>query len=427
MKHLTTKLLFVLLPTVVCLQQSFAQFSIDAQLRNRFELRDGYQKLAAEGSNPAALISQRTRFSLNYTNDFLKLKLTPQDVRLWGDQATLSASGVGDNPSLDLLEAYAEIKLGKSGWISVGRQQLSYDSRRLLGDRNWNQNGIAYDALVLKFAVDDWNLHAGASWNTMTELLSENPYPSARIKSLNFIWLNRKINDRLSLSLLHISSGMTKTDTTSALNFRHTTGIYGEYKTKQFNAWGNIYYQFGKNQKGNNVSAILIDADASYKIGKFTPGIGMGYLSGNKKVIGADEADNLFDPLYGNRHRYFGFIDYFRSFPTNTRQGGLADYYLWLDYRFTKKVSARNTLHSFSLAQTNPGTPSDKGLGVENNLIVKYKFSEWGELEGGYCFFLPTETLKVIQNVKNDKFSQFFYLQLTITPNIFKQNTDSQK
>lgn len=427
MKHLTTKLLFILLLTFLCLQQSFAQFSVDAQLRNRFELRDGYQKLAAEGSNPAALISQRTRLSLNYTNDFLKLKLTPQDVRLWGDQTSLSASGVGDNPSLDLLEAYAEIKLGKSGWISVGRQQLSYDSRRILGDRNWNQNGIAYDALVLKFAQDDWSLHAGASWNTMTELLSDNPYPSARIKSLNFIWLNRKINDRLSLSLLHISSGVTKTDTTSALNFRHTTGIYGEYKTKQFNVWSNLYYQFGKNQKGNKVSALLVDAEASYKIGKFTPGIGLGYLSGNKKLNVAGETDHLFDPLYGNRHRYFGFMDYFRTFTSNTRQGGLADYYLWLDYRFTKKVSARNTLHSFSLAQTNPGTPQEKGLGVENDLIVKYKFSEWGELEGGYCFFLPTETLKVIQNVTNDKFSQFFYLQLTLTPNIFKQNTDFQK
>lgn len=427
MKHLTTKLLLILLPAFLGLQRSYAQFSIDAQLRNRFELRDGYQKLAAEGSNPAVLVSQRTRFSLSYGNDFLKLKLTPQDVRLWGDQATLSSSGVGDNPSLDLLEAYAELKLGKSGWISVGRQQLAYDSRRLLGDRNWNQNSIAYDALVLRLTLNNWNLHTGASWNTMTELLSENPYPTARIKSLNFIWLNRKFNDHLSLSLMHIASGITKTDTTSALNFRQTTGIYGEYKTKQFNAWANLYYQFGKNQKGNNVSAFLIDADASFKTEKLTTGIGLGYLSGNNKTIGTDETDKLFDPLYGNRHRYFGFIDYFRTFTSSTKQGGLADYYLWIDYRFTKKVSARNILHNFSLAQTNPGTPSDKRLGVENDLILKYKFSEWGDLESGYCFFLPTETLKVIQNVEKDKFSQFFYLQLTITPTIFNQTTASEK
>jgi hypothetical protein len=172
---------------------------------------------------------------------------------------------------------------------------------------------------------------------------------------------------------------------------------------------------------------MLIDAEASFKIGKFTTGMGLGYLSGNKKNIGAGETDKLFDPLYGNRHRYFGFMDYFRSFASNTRQGGLADYFPWLDYRFSKKVSARNTFHRFSLAQTNPGTPPTKGLGVENDLIVKYKFSEWGELESGYCFFLPTETLRIIQNVKNDKFSQFIYLQLTLTPNIFKQHPTSEK
>ena len=240
MKHFSVNLISVVLLTFMFVQHGNAQFSIDAQLRNRFEFRDGYQKLATEGSSPPALISQRTRLSFSYENNYLKLKLTPQDVRLWGDQTSINSSGVGDNPSLDLLEAYAEVKIGKSGWISAGRQQLVYDSRRLLGDRNWNQNGIAYDALVLKLNFNQWNLHTGTVWNTMVESLTENLYPSARIKNLNFIWLNRKINDRLNLSFLHISSGITKTDTTSSLNFRHTTGFYGEYKTQPFYIWANI-------------------------------------------------------------------------------------------------------------------------------------------------------------------------------------------
>ncbi|HPG33432.1 MAG: alginate export family protein [Lentimicrobium sp.] len=422
MKHFSVNLISIVLFTVLFVQHGNAQFSIDAQLRNRFELRDGYQKLAAAGSSPTALISQRTRLSFSFENNYLKIKLTPQDVRLWGDQTTLNSTGVGDNPSLDLLEAYAELKIGNAGWISAGRQQLVYDSRRLLGDRNWNQNGIAYDALVMKLNLSHWNLHTGIVWNTMAESLSENLYPSSRIKNLNFFWLNKKINDRLNLSLLHISSGITKTDTTSSLHFRHTTGFYAEYKTKQLNVWANAYYQYGRSQKGNHVSAYLIDADASYKTGEFTTGIGLGYLSGNNQTITTDKTDKLFDPLYGNRHRFFGFIDYFRTFTTHTKQGGLADYYLWLDYKFSKKTSIRNTLHSFALAQTNPATPNDKGLGVENDLILKYKFNEWGDLESGYCFFLPTQTLKTIQNVPDNKFSQFFYLQLTITPNIFKQN-----
>lgn len=427
MNQLLLKLSLVPCFLLLFLTNGKAQFSIDAQLRTRFEIRDGYRKLAANGLNPAVFISQRTRLSFKYENSFLKLKVTPQDVRLWGDQAIQSSTGVGDNPSLDLLEAYAEVKLGNNGWISAGRQQLVYDNRRILGDRNWNQTGIAYDAVVFKLIAEKINIHTGVVWNTLVEPNSENLYPTNRIKSLNYLWANRKINEHFMLSLLHVSSGVTETDTTNSMNFRHTTGLYGEYQSSNLNMWGNAYYQYGKNQKGNHVSAYLIDADVSYKLGKFTPGLGLGYLSGNNSTIGTDDTDNLFDPLYGNRHKFFGAMDFYTSFASQTKQGGLSDLYLWLDYKFSKKVSVRNTTHYFALAQTNPSTPKDKNLGIENDLIVKFKFYEWGELESGYCIYLPTEALKEIQNVPDEKFSQFFYVQLNIALNLFKQTPSLEK
>jgi hypothetical protein len=106
-------------------KSGFAQFTVDAQYRNRFELRDGYKKLASEGATPAAFISQRTRLSFIYENEFLKLRFTPQDVRIWGDEQLSSSTGVfGDYASLDLFEAFVEIKTNENGWLSVGRQQL---------------------------------------------------------------------------------------------------------------------------------------------------------------------------------------------------------------------------------------------------------------------------------------------------------------
>ena len=426
MKLYLVKFTFLIALVFLFIQEISAQFSIDAQLRSRFEIRDGYQKLATEGSNPAFLVSQRTRLSFLYETKFLKLRISPQDVRLWGDQAVMN-TGAGDNASLDLLEAFAEVRISNAVKVSAGRQQLVYDNRRLLGDRNWNQNGIAYDALVFKFLINGWNLHAGASWNNMKDVLTDNLYPATRIKSLNYLWLNRKFNDNLSISLLHISSGITKTDTTNPINFRHTSGLYGEYKNNNFNAWGNFFYQYGKNQKGNKVSAYLIDADASYKFGKFTPGAGLGYLSGNNKTIGQNGTDHLFDNLYGNSHKFFGFMDYYRTFASNTKQGGLADYYLWLDYKFSTKLNIRNITHYFALAKTNQATPTDKELGYENDLILKFKFSDWGDLESGYCFYLPTESLKTIQDVSDDKFSQFFYVQLNIALNLFNQTPSPEK
>ncbi|SHJ17326.1 Alginate export [Tangfeifania diversioriginum] len=406
---------------IVCLlsKGGFAQFTIDAQYRNRFELRDGYKKLAAEGSTPAAFISQRTRISFIFENENLKLKFTPQNVRVWGDEQLSSSTGVfGDYASLDLFEAFVQLKTGQNGWLSVGRQQLVYDNQRIFAARNWNQNGIAYDAVVYKLKTESIEFHAGSSWNSTGENASDNFYNPNRIKSLNFIWAKHQLTENWNLSYSHVASGVTKSETENKLFFRQTTGVYSTYKQDGLTISGNLYYQFGKNNTGKKVSAWLADADFSYTIGKITPGIGVSYLSGNKHING--KTDHLFDVLYGGRHRFFGGIDYFSSFNSHTKQGGLADYYFYFNWKLSAKISLKNTGHFFSLAQTNENTPISKNLGYENDLVLKHKFSNWGALESGYSFFLPTNALKTIQNVPETKFSQFLYLQLTVTPVLFK-------
>jgi len=401
-----------------------AQFNIDAQYRSRFEYRDGYRKLVTEGSTPSTIISQRARFSFSYTTENLKLRFTPQDVRVWGDEQLASSTGVyGDNASIDLFEGYAEIKMGNVGWISVGRQQLVYDQQRLLAARNWNQNGIAYDAVIFKLVVNQWNIHGGSSWNSLDATLFDNLYLPGRIKSLNYLWANRKFSDLLNFSFLHIASGVTETNNTNTLYFRQTTGIYTEYNNGGLKLNGNAYFQYGKNKTGKGVSAFLIDADAGYKIGNLTPGIGLSYLSGNNDPGGS--TDKLFNVLYGARHRFFGHMDYFRDFAKHTKEGGLADFYAYLEYTFSKTISLTNIGHYFQLAQTNINTPNDKNLGYENELMLNYKFNDWGSIKSGYVFYLPTESFKILQGVSNDKFSQFFYLELTLKPTLFKQEAKS--
>lgn len=406
---------------IICLQsQTRAQTTIDAQLRSRFELRDGYKKLAAEEATPTGIVSQRARISFSYKTDKLTLKLTPQDVRIWGGDAMWSSSGVATNNSIGLFEGYAEIKPGENFSIRAGRQAFKYDSQRMLAARNWNQNGLSHDALLLKLQLKNWNLHIAGTWNNISDLKSNNFYPSNRIKTHDFAWLNRKFNDNFTLSFLHLAAGITETDTTNTLNFRHTTGIYAKYTKNKLSAWGNAYYQYGKNTSGKAVSAFIIDLDACYKAGNFTPGIGMSYLSGNSKTGSAQTTDHLFDVHYGARHSKFGAIDYFSSFASQTQQGGLAHYYFYLDYKISEKTKINNKAQYFQLAQTNPLTPDNKNLGFENDLVIEYQFSEWGNFESGYCFFIPTESLKTLQNIPDNKFSQFVYIQLTITPTLLK-------
>ncbi len=413
----TALILLLLLGT----SSAMAQLKIDAQYRSRLEYRDGYQKLAADGSTPAFFISQRARLIFGYETPNFKFRISPQDIRVWGDETTISATGPADNPSFDLFEGYAEVKLGNAGWMKIGRQEMKYDNERILGARNWGQTGMAYDALLFKLKLAQWNLHVAGSWNSLAENLTDNLYPASRIKSLNFIWLNRKFNDKFTLSLLHVAAGVTQTDSTNKLNFRQTSGLYTEYKSGNFSSWADAYYQFGKSKSGLDVSAFLAQAEVSYKTGIITPGVGYGFFSGNSTIGSQMKTDHVFDILYGARHRYFGLMDYFRTYSSNTKQGGLTDLNYFVDCKLSKTVSLKNAGHFLGLAQTNTSTPDKKYLGYENDLLLNYKFADWGAFEAGYFFIMPTEALKELQGVAKDKYSHYFYAMLTISPTIFKQ------
>lgn len=406
---------------------AYSQFTVNTELRTRSELRDGYRSLATEGSDPSVLIWQRSRISFGYQTDNLKLKFTPQDVRLWGDESQRSSTGVfGDDSSLELFEAYAELKIFDKSWISVGRQPLKYDNQRLLAARNWNNNGMTYDALLAKLNFDIINIHLGSTWNSMEEASSDNLYPSNRIKNLNFLWLNGKITDNLSLSIMNLATGITETDTTNQLRYKFTNGFYTTFKSDGLNAWGEAYYQYGKNTSNKKVSAFMFAADANYKIGIFSPGLGITYLSGNDKTGTDLTTDKMFDILYGARHRFYGYIDYFRNFSSHTAGGGLVDYYFYFNFNIIKKITILNTGHYFQLAKTNPDTPDNKNLGYENDLTVKYKFQDWATIETGYLQYFPTESLETIQDNDNAKMrSQFLYVQLTLKPTLFKQKISS--
>jgi hypothetical protein len=416
------KPLYIVIPFFFSSFFCYSQFKIDAQYNLRFEARDGYKQLVRIDAAPSVFISQRSRISFSYETENLKLKFTPQDVRVWGDEQLASSTGVfGDNASITLFEGYAELKLSKLLNLKVGRQQLIYDREFILASRNWNQNGIAYDALLFKFKYNKWDVHLGGSWNSTADNISDNLYPPDRIKSLNFLWIKYKINDKITLTGSHFASGVTETDSTNALNFTQTSGLFGEYTSNHFTIKTTAFHQFGKSNNGNNVNASLVDSELTAPIQKMIPGIGISYLSGDKNSENNEE--NLFNVLYGARHRYFGHMDYYNNFTKNTATGGLLNIYANLKFEMSEKLKLTNTMHYFQLAQTNSLTPEDKYLGVENDLEFNYKFKDWGMLSGGYLFYLPSESLKTIQGVSNAEYQQFVYLQLTLTPNLLSFET----
>jgi len=226
---------------------------------------------------------------------------------------------------------------------------------------------------------------------------------------------------------MHVATAVTRSDTTNPLYWKQTSGLYGEATWKSLKCWADVYYQYGRNAQGLPVSAFLFDINAEYAIKFFTPGLGVSYLSGNKN-IGADlTTDHLFDVFYGARHKYFGYMDYFRNFHKDTKQGGLIDYFLSLKFIPLNKLTILNRIHYFQLAQLNPSTPSCRDLALENDLVINYKFAQWGALESGYFILLPTSGFRTMQGVEKNALAQFFYLQLTISPNLFTYSSKDSK
>ncbi len=418
----TKTLLQVIFITWLFSNQLFAQFSVDGQIRTRSEVRNGYLQLASQGDEASVHISQRSRLIFKYETDNLKFVFTPQDVRVWGDDQYGSFSGTsGNDASLDLYEAYAAFRLAESTWLSVGRQSFLYDNQSLLSDGDWAQNPTSAEAIILKTKLSKWDLHLAASWNALKAEPKNNYYVTDRFKSFNFLWLNRKFDNGLNLSLLHVAGGVTESATSNRLYFRHTTGAFASYSKNDFSARGNFYYQYGENQVGKPISAVLADGEVSYKISDVTPLIGFGYLSGNKESSALHSTDNLFDPLYRTRHGFFGFIDYFRNFSTHTAQAGLFNVYTGVNFKLSEKATLLYRAHYFQLAQTNDISPNIKDLGIENDIVARYRIIPGVQLEAGYSIFIPEKALATIQNINNEKISQFLYLQLNVTPNLFKQ------
>ncbi|MDZ7741621.1 MAG: alginate export family protein [Bacteroidota bacterium] len=382
-------------------------------------MRAGYKKLKDASREPAWIISQRTRLRASYSKSFYSLGISIQDVRLWGDESLVSSTGVfGDDASLDLNEAWIEMKFLKYSSVKIGRQYFMYDDYRLLWGRNWNQHSLSYDALLYSFKHPFLEAEFAISWNNTQDLLFENFFPEDRIKTLNFIHLSKKWGESFRSNIMILFAGYEKSDTTQVIYVRNTYGTYLSYNKNNLNLSGSAYYQGGKNREGLDVDAWCLSANAGVKAGKMRFKAGWVLISGNKpgtEVSG--KKDQLFDIIYGARHRYYGYMDYFSNIPKSTGGGGLADYFAAVEFHPLEKIRLEAAYHYFELAREVmiEGAKKNKSLASEIDLSMRWLLSEEIELQGGYSLMLPQETLENMQgfNKGASDYSSWAWLMLT--------------
>ena len=411
---------------------SIAQTMLSGELRTRPELRYGYKQLPDSGSKAAFLVSQRSRIILNVKKEKYSVGFSMQDVRVWGDEQKYSSTGIqGDEASMDLKEAWFSYNFSKEFTVKAGRQEFKYGDQRLLGARNWNQYGMSYDALLLSYK-GMFRCDAGLSYNNNKEINFQELYATDKMKTLNFLYVQKEFFEQLDIYGLYILSGFQNPDKAEGLFIKNTMGLSATLKGDDLELNANGYYQNGRNKDNTKVSSFLLSGYAAYSVSSFKFTLGADIISGRNALSNDSsylETDHRFDNLYGARHSFNGDIDQFSNLNSGTGGGGLIDIYFSAEYSPSKKMSLKATYHYFQLQNkvwnqesvTPPYTALDSYLGSELDGKMSYKVTGEITIDLGYSIFKAGETLYTIQEstAENRMPANWAWMMITFKPVFF--------
>ncbi len=397
-----------------------AQLKVDAELRPRFEYRHGFSNLFADGEDPAAFVSQRTRVNAFYTSGKLNFLLNVQNLRVWGDVPQLNRS---DMNGVALHQAWAELMLDANLSIKIGRQEVIYDDSRIFGNVNWIQQGRSHDLALLKFKKETLWFELGFGFNqddenlTGTVLTVPNNY-----KAIQFLWLHRDWSN-FNVSLLFLNNGLQFIDpidsNNTATRYSQTAGVHLVYVKDKLNLQSNLYYQFGNDINDNNLSAYLLSVDAKYLwVKTWHTTLGIELISGNNDAATANGNNNAFTPFFGTNHKFNGLMNYF-FVGNHINNVGLLDLNFKVEMHLDEVSQATIAIHDFSAEADIPEYEA-KRLGSEVDFVYTRKIYEDVILKLGYSHFFEAKGIEVLRNNFDRNTNNWAWAMLTIKPTLFK-------
>jgi hypothetical protein len=417
-KYIYTALI-ALLGTVTISAQ---QFDINADLRARFENRNGYGTLKPDTEKAASFISQRTRLVFDYSFKNIKLRVSPQNVKTWGDVATNSKTDANSA----FHEAYGEIKMNEKLSFKLGRQEINYDDARIFGNVDWAMQARSHDAFLIKFNPNTKNqIHFGLALNANKETNFYENYAIPQYKSLQYLWYHTDF-EKLNLSVLALNNGMPYlVGTEEKVDYSQTLGSRLVFKNGALSIDGAAYLQTGK-IADNSVNATYFSANINYKATtNFNTSIGFEMLSGKDQNDTSTDMKS-FNPLYGTNHKFNGYMDYFYV-GNHTNSVGLTDVYVNIGYE-KNKFSAKLTPHYFASAASiySAGEKQDNYLGTELDLTVGYKMYDNVTFDAGFSQMFATSSMEVLKAGNKNAGNNWAFISIKINPNLFSNKVETK-
>lgn len=347
-----------------------------------------------------------------------------QDSRTFGEEkdAAGNFNTVANTRNLDLFEAYATVANVALEGLSVrlGRQMMQFGNERVIGALNWNNIGRAFDGLRLTYvpaagtAVDLFVMN-GAETNTPPSGITPASVSSKRDDG-QFIagaFFSRTVSETFLYEAYAVYQNITKRPVPGKDSLdRWTGGARVKGKEAPFFYDAEAALQTGT-LNGTDLFAYSAALSAGYETGSdwcSSVSLNLDLLSGT-----APSAADLgtFEPPFSTGHKFYGFMDYFTNFQTQTWGRGILDGYLRTVHRPSASLTVTPTLHYFSLMEERSLLVPDRSLGAELDVVVQYRYNPSLVLEGGVCGFLPDGLMRT-QYAAND-LSTWMYLMATVT------------
>lgn len=415
-----------------------ADIKFGGQLRPRFEISE---KNDFDDRSDADMFTN-TRIRLNVSvdiNDTTSAFIQMQAIGVYGARAAAFAASdgladVGLHQAYFTLKNFFDIPVD----LKFGRQEITLDGHRLIGNTGWTPGAQTHDAVRLTHSQDDLTLmyaFSKAVESTTTQAAPDDDTDiNAHIFWANLGYFKDSLGGPLSLYFIALdddsnntadakvtgtgayTSGAEVDDNIYTVGFRqagHLDQLWGiDYR-------GEFYYQFG-DAEGDAVTGAGAGTDRGahmfgLRVGKKftdvawqpTATIWYDHLSGTDDGDLASGDWSTFHTLFDTGHKYYGFMDLFLpGAGGNTAGLGLRDlaakfsvkppvdgltlkadiHFFWTDVNLDS-----NPVQRAANGVTTGSAADDNHLGEELDLTAVYKYNPNTTIVVGYSHFFADD------------------------------------
>ena len=375
------------------------RLDISGVVRTRFEWAD--TDFVSGAANVRELMRSRIKLTGRPRHD-TRVIVELQDGREWGAETGLNPTFDADADHLDFHQAYVELQeiYGKQLTMRLGRQELAYGSRHLLGTAAWHNASRAFDGIVFRYGESSFV-------DLFVAKISEQGVTDENFYGLV---IDARLNDD------HRAGPFVLFEHDKTPGVQRLLRATGGLRLHGF-ATGETGHTFGYELEGigqagevaeDDVLAYMGSATFSYRGSSWTQPevrLGFDYLSGDD--VAGDGDIEAFDTIYPSEHIFFGFMDLFKSLPEDTGNGGLLAFRMQGDMSASETVRVGLHVHHFALAKG-----AKKVLGQEADAVVTYRYSSATVLHWGGMIFVPSDAMKLSRGGEDPAFKTFMQLEV---------------